>query len=375
MLKSPSRSRTITKKILVAINILTAIVFLISCLAPHLKPAEWWLISLLGLGFPVFFVILVLFIFLWLILKPKFVWISIVVLLFGYKSLRVFLGYNFPASFAYKKAPGNFRIASWNVARFLEWKKNNNKGSQTRLLMLEEIKKQNADIVCLQEFFYSPDTIYYHNIKEMQEMGYPYFYFSYDPDGDLQYIGSAIFSKYPIVDSGLVRYFRPSMPEALIHADIKINDDTIRVFTTHLQSVQFRKRDYEAIDEIKGAKDSLFINSRTVLSKMRRAMKYRSTQTDVVRQILEDSPYPKILCADLNDIPNSYTYFTIRGNMQDAFLKKGFGIGRTFSSVSPTLRIDYVFADSEFDITQFTRVVKNLSDHYMLLTDLRLKSH
>lgn len=367
------RTRTIARRSLIAINIITAVIFLLSCLAPYLKPTQWWFISLLGLGFPFLLAILVLFVFWWLIVKPKYVWVSLIALVLGYKSISVFLGFNLPGSFKYAKAPKHIRIASWNVARFLEWKRNNSEKSQTRLKMLDLIKKQDADIFCLQEFFYSPDTQFYHNIDVIQSFGYPYFYFSYDPDGDYQYIGSAIFSKFPIVDSGLVRYFRPSLPEALIHADIKINDDTIRVYATHLQSVQFRKREYEALNEIRSVEDSFFLNSRTVLSKMRKAMKYRSTQADVVRQILEDSPHPKILCADLNDIPNSYTYFTIRGEMQDAFLEKGFGIGRTFSSVSPTLRIDYVFADPVFTIKQFTRVVKNFSDHYLLLTDVELR--
>src|SRR5688572_266727 len=368
-----SRTRTIAKRSLIAFNVFIAFIFLLSCLAPYLKPTQWWFISLLGIGFPFLLAILIAFVFWWLIVKPKYVLITFIALLLGLKSITVFLGFNLPDSFKYAKALKDIRIASWNVARFLEWKRNNNEKSQTRLKMLDLIKKQNADILCLQEFFYSPDTQFYHNIDVIQSFGYPYFYFSYDPDGDLQYIGSAIFSKYPIVDSGLVRYFRPSMPEALIHADIKINDDTIRVFATHLQSVQFKKREYEAIDEIKSVEDSFFVNSRTILSKMKKAMIYRSTQADVVGQILEDSPYPRILCADLNDIPNSYTYFTIRGEMQDAFLEKGFGIGRTYSSVSPTLRIDYVFADHEFSIRQFTRVVKNLSDHYLLLTDLEYK--
>ena len=59
--------------------------------------------------------------------------------------------------------------------------------------------------------------------------------------------------------------------------------------------------------------------------------------------------------------------------MQDAFLKKGFGIGRTFSNLSPTLRIDYIFADKNFKVKQFTRQVKKLSDHYMLVADVELK--
>jgi endonuclease/exonuclease/phosphatase family metal-dependent hydrolase len=153
---------------------------------------------------------------------------------------------------------------------------------------------------------------------------------------------------------------------------IRINDDTIRVFATHLQSVQFRKNDYDAISEITSADDSLIDNSKTVIAKLKKAMKLRSSQAEVVRQILDDSPYPVIFCGDLNDVPNSHTYFTIRGDMQDAFLEKGFGIGRTFSSLSPTLRIDYIFTDHHFTIRQFTRQVKYLSDHFMLLTDVEL---
>ena len=56
--------------------------------------------------------------------------------------------------------------------------------------------------------------------------------------------------------------------------------------------------------------------------------------------------------------------------MKDAFLEEGFGIGRTFSSLSPTLRIDYIFADSHFRVGQFKRIARNYSDHYMLVADI-----
>jgi endonuclease/exonuclease/phosphatase family metal-dependent hydrolase len=93
----------------------------------------------------------------------------------------------------------------------------------------------------------------------------------------------------------------------------------------------------------------------------------------MIHEVLGDSPHPVLFCADLNDVPNSYTYFTIRDKMQDAFLKKGFGIGRTFSGLSPTLRIDYIFADKSFKVNQFTRVIRRYSDHYMIVSDLELK--
>lgn len=370
----PSRLRVIAKRTLVVLNFITAVLYLLSCLAPYIKPTSSWIIAMLGLAFPLFLALLIGFIFLWLIMKLKRAWYSVIILLFGFKSIAVFWAFNPASGFESQKSAGSIRVGSWNVARFLEWKRNNSEKSKTRLKMLEQIKKQNADILCLEEFFHSPDSTYYDNISEIKAMGYPYYYFSYDPDGEHQYIGPAIFSKLPMLDTGMVRYFRPSMPEALVHADIKVNKDTIRIFATHLQSVQFRSLEYEAIEEIKSAEDSLLANSKTVLSKLRKAMNLRSAQADVARQIIEDSPYPVIFCGDLNDTPNSYTYFTIRGNMQDAFLKKGFGIGRTFSSLSPTLRIDYIFADKRFQVKQFTRVSKKLSDHFMIMADVELKA-
>ena len=88
---------------------------------------------------------------------------------------------------------------------------------------------------------------------------------------------------------------------------------------------------------------------------------------------IKKSEHPTLLCGDMNDVPNSYTYKTVRGDMQDVFLKKGWGIGRTFNSLSPTLRIDYIFADKNFRVLQVDRLVKNLSDHYMLVADVELK--
>src|SRR5690606_11286570 len=147
---------------------------------------------------------------------------------------------------------------------------------------------------------------------------------------------------------------------------------TIRVYTTHLQSLQFKATDYQRIENIKSGEDGIVTNSRTIFSKLKTGITHRKIQVDIISQVLDDSPYPVLFCGDLNDVPNSYAYFNIRGNMQDAFLAKDFGIGRTFTALSPTLRIDYIFADPEFHIEQFKRINKKYSDHYMLVSDLKL---
>jgi endonuclease/exonuclease/phosphatase family metal-dependent hydrolase len=370
-----SKFRLFTKRFFIYINIFVVFFFLLSCLAPFLNPQKWWFISVLGLAFPFLLILVILIIAGWIILfKYRFALLNGLAILIGFKSVIVFFAFHWPGAFNYKKDPASIRIATWNVDRFIEMKRNNNKGSQTRLKMFDLIKQQDADVLCLQEFHTSTLPDFYDNITPIQkELGYPYFYFSFDTDGDSLFYSSIIFSRYPIIDSGLIRYPRPTLPDVLLHADIKVNNDTVRIYTTHLQSLQLGKRDYERINKIESVEDSLFYNSRSILSKLKRGISNRSIQADIIKNVLGDSPHPVLFCADLNDVPNSYTYHTVRGNMQDAFLKKGFGIGRTFSGLSPTLRIDYIFADSHFKIMQFNRIAKNLSDHYMLVADVELK--
>jgi endonuclease/exonuclease/phosphatase family metal-dependent hydrolase len=371
----PGYIRAFARNSLLTINVIAAVIFLLACLAPYLHPEQWWFISLLGLGFAFLFLVQIAFIVFWLLFKRKYALISFIALLIGWKSISVFIAVSFSPEFNYSKDKNTLRVVSWNVARFIEWRRNNNKGSQTRLKMMDLIKSQNADVLCLQEFMHVAKPGFYDNLQYMMKnLGYPYYSYSWDSDGELIWTGQVIFSRFPIIDSGIVRYPRPGMPESLLHADVLFNKDTIRFYTTHLQSVQFKKKDYQSIDAITKKRDSIIGNSRNIFSKLKRGIIFRSRQADIVKEITDISPYPFVLTGDFNDVPNSYTYFTVNGsNVQDAFLKKGFGIGRTYSYLSPTLRIDYIFTTKHFSILQFNRVVKDYSDHYMLVADMQLK--
>lgn len=370
-----ARYRRFTKIFFIAFNSLVAIIFLLACIGPYLNPKKWWPISLMGLGFVFVIITLIAFIFFWLLFRPRYMLISLLSMAIGYKSIMVFFGFHISDKFDYNKPKDVLRVAHWNIARFIEWKRNNNKGSQTRLKMMDQIKEQNADILCFQEFFTSTDSQYYNNLNYIKkELGYPYYYFSFDNDGWLQWYGQAIFSKYPLIDTGLIRFPKPSLPEALVHADVLFNGDTIRLYTTHLQSVQFQKEDFEAIDKIKNNNEIEVKNSRGVFSKLKRGVINRAGQANIVREEISRSPHPFILTGDFNDVPNSYTYFTIKNNdLQDAFLMTGLGVGRTYYNIAPALRIDYVLTTKDFEIKQFNRIIKNYSDHYMLVADVKLK--
>lgn len=361
----------VATRFFIFLNSLAALFFLFVCLLPYTADTGWWPMSMLGLGFAFLFLLLVLFLFFWAIVAPRFILLSLFTLAIGYKSIAVLVATNPPNTFNYNKPAGAIRVLSWNVARFLEQKRNNNTGSQKRVKMLDLIKQQNADILCFQEFFHSTDSSLYNNIGAVKAMGYPYFYYSWDRDGYKQWFGQAIFSRYPIVDSGKLHYPEPAQRETLIHADVLFGGDTLRFFTTHLQSVKFKRQDYENFEEIKNREDSLLQNSRNIFYKLKLGIIFRARQAGIVKGILSASPHPFVITGDFNDVPNSYTYFKISDGLQDAFLKKGFGIGRTFASLSPTLRIDHILATPDFEVRQFNRHVKSLSDHYMIVADLK----
>jgi endonuclease/exonuclease/phosphatase family metal-dependent hydrolase len=72
-----------------------------------------------------------------------------------------------------------------------------------------------------------------------------------------------------------------------------------------------------------------------------------------------------ILCGDFNDIPTSYAYFTVKQQLSDAFLAKGWGFGQTFKKIFPTLRIDQVFYDpSMLKAVGYRKYRTPLVDHY-----------
>lgn len=371
-----SKFRLFTKRFLMLCNIIVVVVFLLACMVPYFSPSEWWFLSILGIGFPFLLLIVIVFLVWWLVAKRKYALLSGIALVLGFKSISVFFAFNFSTSFTQEKKT-DIRVATWNVARFIEMKNNNNKGSQTRLKMFELLKEQNADILCLQEFVHvDNDPEWYANITDIQQkLNYPYYTYTYYNDGNPNFIlknGTIIFSRFPIVDSGQINFPRPTLREGLVYADIKAKGQVFRVFSTHLQSFQLRQGDYEKISKIKEGEDGFVSNSKSIFAKMKTAIVNRQIQTDITRKLMDDSPYPVMFCGDMNDVPNSYTYFTLRGNMQDAFLEKGKGVGRTFASLSPTLRIDYILADKSFKVKQFKRVVKNYSDHYLLVADLQL---
>ncbi|HEY5370393.1 MAG TPA: endonuclease/exonuclease/phosphatase family protein [Hanamia sp.] len=365
--------RPFYRKILVVFNIFVLIAYLFVCLTPFVNTGENWLIALPGLAFPLLLLALLLFVILWTLLRSKWVWVSVVVIFLGIQQILAVFSFHLPQQFNLAKGKNTLRIFHWNVESWDDYfSKIDYPGESYRPEMMDLIKQQNPDVLCFEEYadLKSSDDSG-SNVSEIKKLGFPY-YLSAPTDTSASRVtnGVAIFSKYPVINSGIYSYGRHTQAEHLIFVDINIGKDTFRIFTTHLQSVRFERKDYRSLNNLKKARDPGFENSKDIISKLRRGYQFRHIQAQIVEQKIAESPYPAVITGDFNDVPNSNTYFTIRGKLQDAFLKKGYWIGRTFRFISPTLRIDFILADKKFKVDQFQVMHVPYSDHFPIETDL-----
>lgn len=372
--------RKFTKRIFIVSNIVVVIFFLLACANAFLHPSIWWFVSLLGLIFPLLLLLVVGFLIFWLFFPSRQLsLISLVAIIIGWQNIHAFFAFDVHKKFILEKPSNALRILTWNVHSWDEFITRKPGASGHRQAMMDFIARQNADLLCFQEFL-EPTNFkgLSANIAYIRDqLNYPYYFFSRDYRGHSgQYVsGVIIFSRYPIVDSSQIKYQNIRIAkgvESLLTTDINVNGKKIRLFTTHLQSVLFESKDFRSVEIIKNVDDSVLEASKSIIKKLKRAYAARSDQADIVRQQLDQSPYPVIVCGDFNDVPNSYTYFHIRGNRQDAYMSRGFGIGRTYVHLSPTLRIDYIMASRDFNILQCSKFLLPYSDHHPVVADVQL---
>ncbi|RYY70300.1 MAG: hypothetical protein EOO13_07005 [Chitinophagaceae bacterium] len=365
--------RRFTKKFFIICNIIAVLFFLLSCYGYLFDPQKFWFVGLLTLGSFYFLLVLLLFIFFWLVAKPAYSLIGIIAMLMAWVPLRHLFKVRLSHSFEIKKADNTLRVMSWNVEHFkiAEYKKH----PEQKMQMLGLINNYNPDVACFQEMVASdknPAAI--NNIEGfMKELNMPYYYYSYntkvDYDKDHRF-GIIILSKFPLVNKMTVSFSPNDYNSIFQYVDVAKAADTFRIYNIHLQSMKFSDDNRKYLDNPEIDQDVNFKESKSVLSKLKTGFLKRKLQSDRIKNEVNQSPYPVIVCGDFNDVPNSYAYKTIGKGLNNAFVEKGAGIGRTYSHMSPTLRIDNIFADQRFIVEQYVRVNRKISDHYPVLADL-----
>jgi endonuclease/exonuclease/phosphatase family metal-dependent hydrolase len=296
---------------------------------------------------------------------------------FGYKNISTTFALHPFSLWSDKKPAKSLRILTWNVQGFANLNGRKSEAEPGWSLVLQNIKDWQPDVACLQEY----RSVFGHkklvDMKDrMDSAGYKYFYcppdFMFDTYSGVHIMqGVAIFSKYPLVETGSVKILdEGGYVEKMAFADLEFENRKMRIFSAHLASYQLYSQE---IYEDHKTYQATMENKRSIMSKIQQREILHEQQVKIIRNHLTQSPYPVIYCGDLNNTPASHTYHYLRGNLQDAWLKEGIGLGKTFYNLAPSLRIDVCLTDTAFRIEQSTVKRVYASDHFPILSDVSWK--
>jgi len=236
-------------------------------------------------------------------------------------------------------------LATYNVAAF---------GRETSGFkssdILANMKTKNVDIFCVQEYSdISGDRLNSNTYRD---------YFHHMAFGRNDMI---IYSRYPIKQSQVIDFGDTN--NSGMWADIEINDKTIRVFNVHLETTGFNRTLSEyAKREMKGQVTEENALIKAIYNNYTLGMIIRSRQAKLVSQEIKNSPLPVIVCGDLNDVPYSYTYKTVMGDLVDGFKECGSGFMSTYRGAKQ-FRIDYIFHDKSITGLNYYKQELYYSDH------------
>lgn len=358
------------KYILRVLNIIAVLCLLLSYSASYISPEKFWIFAFFGIAYPVFLVINLIFIIIWLIRLKWFALVSLITILIGINNILNLISFNFNQNKTSEKKL--ISILSYNVRNFDVFTSN---AKKNRTNILKFIKKQNTDILCIQEFYYdklrgysSVDSIL--SLKKSYNYHVEYSKISKRNEK----FGIATFTDFPIINRGKIKFVSKS-GNICIYTDILYNNDTIRIYNVHFESIKFGIEDYkfaEDINNISSINDNNEFNRRSmqIFNRLKSGFIKRAVQAQLVAEHMQDCPYPIVLCGDFNDTPSSYCYHLMVNDLTDSFKESGKGFGQTYIGIFPSFRIDYILHDENFTSSLFKTINVEYSDHYPVKCNL-----
>lgn len=344
-------------------NIVCAFLLLATYAAPHVNPERLWWPALLAFTYPYQLVLQGAFAIWWLLFRRKRALLPFIVVALGWPHIGDHVQLMGRSDAPEGAGPG-VKVMSYNVRLFDLYNWTGNR--KAHIGIFEQLGRADADILCLQEFFHSPDTLFFRTRdKLLNELEYTAVHEHYTrlPRYD-QHFGIAIFSKLPIVGTGHIP-FPENKNNQCIWADVVLGNDTVRVYNAHLASYHFGDADYKFLESLEEGTqgESLRSGGLRILKRLRRGFRLRASEVRLVAEHIRASPHPAIYCGDMNDVPMSYGYHRLRELLDDAFTESGQGTGDTYNGLLPSMRIDHILHDPRLASWAFETHPEELSDH------------
>lgn len=367
--------KNIVKWVMMAMN-LSAIASMLLILAGTIvNPNAFIFPAYFSLAQPIIIVANIFFILFWLLARKWYFILSFSVLLLSATQIKD----SFPVHFSSQSktkvdtsSEKSIHILTYNMMMSGKLVKHTHSHPNK---VIQYILDKDADIVCLQEFMVSKKKQYLTHADMLHIFSnYPYKHISYIRQYGSRLNGIATLSKYPIITQKRIKY--KSEANLSICSDILVSGETIRVINNHLESNRITENDKSMPYKLKSNFDAENLKDLTwhFSRKLGNAYRLRANQADAVAKEIEHSPHHVLLCGDFNDVPGSYAYTKVKGDLKDVFSETGTGFGWTFYQRFYGFRIDYIFYDSlAFRPLSFHSDKVTYSDHYPVFCTMQLR--
>lgn len=321
-----------TAKLSVFIAIVTLLIFM----APFIDPQKQWWAGVLTFAVPIALIFNIAWLGMLLIIRPIYALIPILILLAGLPYLKALVALRFAES---KPTKNSFKVLSYNVQTFHAYggKPSEKVAHATRIL--DFLKSNPADIVCLQEFYNKKGAYLFNTLDRIRAMGYPYYYHSVAQNlGRQGTVGMLIVSKHRL-SQGETVYGVPNANNRIISVIAHLPTIKVRLYNLHLASIGLKEHELKPSSETQELQKA----GKSVLRKMRNAYRFRAQQFTSLEKAIAADSLPAIIAGDFNDTPYSYTYQQLKKYCNNGFEESGSGFGFTYNGNIPFLRIDHIF--------------------------------
>lgn len=376
-------------------TVVLGLLLMVSGLVPSISPATNSWLPLLGLAFPVFFLLMSLLFLFWLIQRKwrSLFALSCLLLNLGQASLYVQWNDTTAAEKDLEERKESLdevvncgtqtlKVASYNAQLFGLYNDESSVGIVNTEYMpamdsfLRVLKAESADVVCLQEVYAKAGGLKSLSRFLKSEGGYDYSQ-SYTLSANRPY-GMLVLSKYKIKRWQPIA-FGSNTGNMAMWVDVEVTDSQyqrgkprIRIYNLHLQSFRFAKQDYAVMQKQTQQQQLDIEGSKGIISRLRMGYQRRAEQVNLVKESMLACDFPKIVCGDFNDIPVSYTYRELSAGMKDAFGEAGRGLETTYKGSMPSFRIDYILFDNPMRAIHYQSVAEVPSDHKWIAAKLQI---
>lgn len=348
------------------LNVLAAVVFLITFLAPSVSPVISWIPALLAMTFVFQLAVHVGFLVWWFLFRRKRMLLSGALLVLGYGHVKDHVQF-FGRSGPEQPTVQEMKVLSYNVRLFDLYNWSHNKEARDRIFVM--LHREDPSILCMQEFYNherGKDDGFITKDSLMARWRFTDCHDVYTAHSRYgHHMGIATFSAYPIVKKGVI-HFPDDLNNLCIWSDLVIKQDTVRVYNAHLASIRFGDEDYRFMKDLAPDtdSDSLASGGKRIAGRLKNAFIRRTTEVETIVRHMRKSPHPILYCGDLNDTPMSWGYHHLRDlDLEDAFVESGSGIGHTYIGAFPSFRIDHILHSGALTSWDFNTVADELSDH------------